>query len=292
MNAAVLTVSDGVSAGVRDDRSGDVLAELLGEEGFEVERRVVADDATQIADAIRALADGGARLVLTTGGTGFAPRDVTPEATQDGDRPRGAGSRRGDSGGRDRADSPRAALAWSRRASRRDPRREPARVARWLPRRVRGRAAGAAPRARARRGRHRDRRTAKHERRDGSAPPAAGVARAHRAHGVRTPVRVCRSVPLGRCVAGLREHGLDHGRDGRRSHARDVSQPARGRRARRSQPADGDARASFRCADAGAGARLCAFWHLPSSSSRCSSSTRSSAGSGPSRSRCSSSTRT
>ncbi len=82
MNAAVLTVSDGVSAGVRDDRSGDVLAELLGEEGFEVERRVVADDATQIADEIRALADAGARLVLTTGGTGFAPRDVTPEATR------------------------------------------------------------------------------------------------------------------------------------------------------------------------------------------------------------------
>jgi molybdenum cofactor synthesis domain-containing protein len=82
MNAAVLTVSDGVSAGVRDDRSGDVLAELLGEEGFEVERRVVADDAVQIADAIRALADAGARLVLTTGGTGFAPRDVTPEATR------------------------------------------------------------------------------------------------------------------------------------------------------------------------------------------------------------------
>ncbi len=82
MNAAVVTVSDGVSAGVRDDRSGDVLAELLGEEGFEIERRVVADDATQIADAIRALADAGARLVLTTGGTGFAPRDVTPEATR------------------------------------------------------------------------------------------------------------------------------------------------------------------------------------------------------------------
>ena len=82
MNAAVVTVSDGVSAGVRDDRSGDVLAELLGGEGFEVERRVVADDATLIADAIRALADAGARLVLTTGGTGFAPRDVTPEATR------------------------------------------------------------------------------------------------------------------------------------------------------------------------------------------------------------------
>jgi molybdenum cofactor synthesis domain-containing protein len=82
MNAAVLTVSDGVSAGVREDRSGDVLADLLAEEGFDVERRVVADDATEIADAIRALSEAGARLVLTTGGTGFAPRDVTPEATQ------------------------------------------------------------------------------------------------------------------------------------------------------------------------------------------------------------------
>jgi molybdopterin adenylyltransferase len=82
VNAAVLTVSDGVSAGVREDRSGDVLAELLVEDGFEVERRVVADDAGEIADAIRALANGGATLVLTTGGTGFAPRDVTPEATR------------------------------------------------------------------------------------------------------------------------------------------------------------------------------------------------------------------
>ena len=82
MNAAVLTVSDGVSAGVREDRSGEVLAELLGGEGFEVDRRVVEDDATQIGEAIRALAEAGARLVLTTGGTGFAPRDVTPEATQ------------------------------------------------------------------------------------------------------------------------------------------------------------------------------------------------------------------
>jgi molybdenum cofactor biosynthesis protein B len=82
VNAAVLTVSDGVSAGVREDRSGEVLAELLGGEGFEVDRRVVEDDATQIGEAIRALAEAGARLVLTTGGTGFAPRDVTPEATQ------------------------------------------------------------------------------------------------------------------------------------------------------------------------------------------------------------------
>ena len=82
MNAAVLTISDGVSAGVREDTSGDVLEELLRDEGFEVERSVVTDDADVIADAIRRLADTGADVVLTTGGTGFAPRDVTPEATR------------------------------------------------------------------------------------------------------------------------------------------------------------------------------------------------------------------
>jgi len=82
MNAAVLTVSDGVSAGVREDTSGDVLEELLRHEGFEVERNVVADDAEVISDAIRRLSDSGAAVVLTTGGTGFAPRDVTPEATR------------------------------------------------------------------------------------------------------------------------------------------------------------------------------------------------------------------
>jgi molybdopterin adenylyltransferase len=82
VNAAVLTISDGVSAGVREDTSGDVLEELLRDEGFEVERSVVTDDADVIADAIRRLADTGADVVLTTGGTGFAPRDVTPEATR------------------------------------------------------------------------------------------------------------------------------------------------------------------------------------------------------------------
>ncbi|HEU5207171.1 MAG TPA: MogA/MoaB family molybdenum cofactor biosynthesis protein [Gaiellaceae bacterium] len=83
MRAAVLTVSDGVSAGVREDTSGNALAELLAREGFEVERSVVPDDADVIADAIRSLGDSGVSLVLTTGGTGFAPRDVTPEATRD-----------------------------------------------------------------------------------------------------------------------------------------------------------------------------------------------------------------
>ena len=82
MKAAVLTVSDGVSAGEREDRSGEVLAQLLGGEGYEVERRVVPDVRTVIAEALRELA-GSAQIVLTTGGTGMGPRDVTPEATRD-----------------------------------------------------------------------------------------------------------------------------------------------------------------------------------------------------------------
>ena len=81
MRAAVLTVSDGVHEGTRDDRSGDTLAELLTEEGFEVTRRIVPDEQAAIAAAIVDLASS-ARVVLTTGGTGFAPRDVTPEATR------------------------------------------------------------------------------------------------------------------------------------------------------------------------------------------------------------------
>ena len=80
MRAAVLTVSDGVAAGEREDESGDLLAELLQAEGYELNRRVVADDREAIADAIVGLAEEAA-LVLTTGGTGLGPRDVTPEAT-------------------------------------------------------------------------------------------------------------------------------------------------------------------------------------------------------------------
>ncbi|HKX48431.1 MAG TPA: MogA/MoaB family molybdenum cofactor biosynthesis protein [Gaiellaceae bacterium] len=80
--AAVLTVSDGVRAGVREDTSGDTLEELLRDAGFDVVRRVVSDDGPLIANAIEELADAGSLLVLTTGGTGFAPRDVTPEATR------------------------------------------------------------------------------------------------------------------------------------------------------------------------------------------------------------------
>ena len=80
MNAAVLTISDGVAAGEREDASGDALEELLAADGYDVERRVVPDEREEIWAALRDLG-AGARLVLTTGGTGVAPRDVTPEAT-------------------------------------------------------------------------------------------------------------------------------------------------------------------------------------------------------------------
>jgi molybdenum cofactor biosynthesis protein B len=81
MTAAVLTVSDRVSRGEADDASGDLLEELLSADGYDVERRVVPDEADEIAAAIEELA-ASADVVLTTGGTGLAPRDVTPEATR------------------------------------------------------------------------------------------------------------------------------------------------------------------------------------------------------------------
>jgi molybdenum cofactor synthesis domain-containing protein len=81
--AKVLTVSDGVVAGTREDRSGAALAGALGVAGFDVvERAVVADGRDSVATALRSLTDGFAGLVVTTGGTGFAPRDETPEGTR------------------------------------------------------------------------------------------------------------------------------------------------------------------------------------------------------------------
>ena len=82
MKAAVVTVSDRVSCGEAEDRSGDALEALLTADGYDVERRVVPDEREQIAAALRELVPA-ARVVLTTGGTGLAPRDVTPEATGD-----------------------------------------------------------------------------------------------------------------------------------------------------------------------------------------------------------------
>lgn len=81
--AKVLTVSDGVVAGTRDDRSGAALEERLGAAGFDVvERRVSADGTEAVAGALSDLADRFVGLVVTTGGTGFGPRDLTPEGTR------------------------------------------------------------------------------------------------------------------------------------------------------------------------------------------------------------------
>jgi molybdenum cofactor synthesis domain-containing protein len=81
VRAAVLTVSDRGSRGETEDASGDALEELLRADGYEVERRIVPDEASEIAAAIEDLS-ATAQVVLTTGGTGLAPRDVTPEATR------------------------------------------------------------------------------------------------------------------------------------------------------------------------------------------------------------------
>lgn len=78
--ARVITVSDGVSAGEREDHSGEALAMMLANQGYAVSRDLVPDEADRISEAIRQAA-GEVALVITTGGTGFGPRDVTPEAT-------------------------------------------------------------------------------------------------------------------------------------------------------------------------------------------------------------------
>ena len=83
MRVAILTVSDRTFAGEREDRSGPALAEAVSERGWEVSKRaVVPDDEEAVRRALVRIADAGdTDVILTTGGTGLGPRDVTPEAT-------------------------------------------------------------------------------------------------------------------------------------------------------------------------------------------------------------------
>jgi molybdenum cofactor synthesis domain-containing protein len=83
LEAKILTVSDGVVEGTREDRSGEALRETLDGAGFDVvASEVVADGVDSVAGALTRLADGFAGLIVTTGGTGFGPRDLTPEGTK------------------------------------------------------------------------------------------------------------------------------------------------------------------------------------------------------------------
>ena len=82
--AAVVTVSDGVTRGERADTSGDEAERLLDAGGFDVVRRVtVPDEYRDIVEALLETIRSGIELIVTTGGTGLGPRDVTPEATRD-----------------------------------------------------------------------------------------------------------------------------------------------------------------------------------------------------------------
>ena len=84
LQAKVLTVSDGVIAGTREDRSGMALVERLTAEGYEVvDHRVCEDGRAPVGGTLEAMAYRFAGLIITTGGTGFTPRDETPEGTKD-----------------------------------------------------------------------------------------------------------------------------------------------------------------------------------------------------------------
>jgi molybdopterin adenylyltransferase len=81
--AKVLTVSDGVVAGTREDKSGRALVERLTVEGFDVvEHRVVADGIQTVGEAIFEMSERFNGLIISTGGTGFGPRDLSPEGTK------------------------------------------------------------------------------------------------------------------------------------------------------------------------------------------------------------------
>jgi molybdenum cofactor synthesis domain-containing protein len=83
VRAAVLTISSSIARGEGEDTSGIALRELCEQAGLETTHEVVTDDFNIIREALIRLADGGARFVFTTGGTGMTHDDVTPEATRD-----------------------------------------------------------------------------------------------------------------------------------------------------------------------------------------------------------------
>lgn len=80
--AKILTVSDGVFYGTREDRSGETLEAHLNSNGYEVVERALTEDGSEaVRDAVAKLAEGFNGVIVTTGGTGFGPRDLTPEGT-------------------------------------------------------------------------------------------------------------------------------------------------------------------------------------------------------------------
>ena len=82
--ATVITISDRAAQGIYEDKSGPAIAELLTEQGYQVlDRIIIPDKKNTIVNTLQEQCDKGVHLIVTTGGTGFAPRDITPEATKE-----------------------------------------------------------------------------------------------------------------------------------------------------------------------------------------------------------------